>query len=259
MRRHLIHFMAKEELFCNPLMGWFLRYVHTFPVHRGHIDRKAVIESFRVLKNGEVLGIFPEGKRTRGGKVGPFHEGFAGIAIKAGVPVLPAAIVNSEFCRKNRSRPGHLWKTRAGTGRKGIGSRFSQRFFRQIRDIIIAMQISIKGILNESNSRCGLWLLLWRTPGCRAGRQGGKGTHTLGPIIHNPQVVGRLAAHGVSPVDSLDEVDKGAVVLIRSHGVGPDVYDQAVQKELKVIDATCPHVKKPNKTLKISSKRAKIS
>lgn len=100
MRRHLIHFMAKEELFRNPLMGWFLRYVHTFPVHRGHIDRKAVIESFRVLKSGEVLGIFPEGKRTRGGKVGPFHEGFAGIAIKAGVPVLPAAIVNSEFLPK---------------------------------------------------------------------------------------------------------------------------------------------------------------
>ena len=74
MRHHLIHFMAKEELFRNPLMGWFLRYVHTFPVHRGHIDRKAVIESFRVLKSGEVLGIFPEGKRTRGGKVKALPE-----------------------------------------------------------------------------------------------------------------------------------------------------------------------------------------
>lgn len=106
MRHHLIHFMAKEELFRNPLMGWFLRYVHTFPVHRGHIDRKAVIESFRVLKSGEVLGIFPEGKRTRGGKVGPFHEGFAGIAIKAKVPVLPAAIVNSEFLPKRPAPSG---------------------------------------------------------------------------------------------------------------------------------------------------------
>ena len=60
------------------------------------------MESFKVLKGGAVLGIFPEGKRTRGGFVGPFHEGFAGIAIKAKVPVLPAAIVNSEFCRKRR-------------------------------------------------------------------------------------------------------------------------------------------------------------
>ena len=80
--------------------------------------------------------------------------------------------------------------------------------------------------------------------------QAEKGTHTLGPIIHNPQVVGRLAAHGVSPVDSLDDVDKGAVVLIRSHGVGPDVYEQADQKELKVIDATCPHVKKAQQDAK---------
>ena len=111
MRHHLIHFMAKEELFRNPLMGWFLRYVHTFPVHRGHIDRKAVIESFRVLKSGEVLGIFPEGKRTRGGK-GSYRQ-FR----------IPA--------EKDRSRPGHLWQTRPGTAGKGIGSRLGQRFFRR--------------------------------------------------------------------------------------------------------------------------------
>ena len=102
MRHHLIHFMAKEELFRNPVMGWFLRYVHTFPVHRGRIDRKAVMESFKVLKNGAVLGIFPEGKRTRGGSVGPFHEGFAGIAIKAKCRCCrqPSSIRN--FCRKRR-------------------------------------------------------------------------------------------------------------------------------------------------------------
>ena len=87
--------------------------------------------------------------------------------------------------------------------------------------------------------------------------QAEKGTHTLGPIIHNPQVVGRLAEQGVSPVDSLDEVDKGAVVLIRSHGVGPEVYEQAENRELKVIDATCPHVKKAQQDAKISSKKVK--
>ena len=54
----------------------------------------------------------------------------------------------------------------------------------------------------------------------------------------------------MSPVDSLDEVDKGAVVLIRSHGVGPEVYEQAENRELKVIDATCPHVKKAQQDAK---------
>ncbi|MCH4166262.1 MAG: 1-acyl-sn-glycerol-3-phosphate acyltransferase [Megasphaera sp.] len=95
MRRRLIHFMAKEELFHNPLMGWFLRYVHTFPVHRGRIDRRAVMESFRVLRDGDVLGIFPEGTSKNQGILGKFHDGFAGIAIKSGVPVLPAAIIHS--------------------------------------------------------------------------------------------------------------------------------------------------------------------
>ncbi|ERT58185.1 lysophospholipid acyltransferase family protein [Megasphaera vaginalis (ex Srinivasan et al. 2021)] len=100
MRRRLIHFMAKEELFRNPLMGRFLRYVHTFPVRRGHVDRKAVVESLRILREGHVLGIFPEGTSRNQGKLGRFHEGMAAIAIKAGVPVLPAAVVNSRTLPK---------------------------------------------------------------------------------------------------------------------------------------------------------------
>lgn len=102
VRHHLIHFMAKEELFRNPLMNWFLRYVHTFPVHRGRIDRRAVMESFRVLKQGEVLGIFPEGTSKDQGILGKFHDGFAGIALKAGVPVLPAAVINSRPLPKKK-------------------------------------------------------------------------------------------------------------------------------------------------------------
>lgn len=102
VRHHLIHFMAKEELFRNPLMNWFLRYVHTFPVQRGRIDRRAVMESFRVLKQGEVLGIFPEGTSKDQGILGKFHDGFAGIALKAGVPVLPAAVINSRPLPKKK-------------------------------------------------------------------------------------------------------------------------------------------------------------
>ena len=93
VRHHLIHFMAKEELFRNPLMNWFLRYVHTFPVHRGRIDRRAIMESFRVLKQGEVLGIFPEGTSKDQGIWEKFNGGFADIAGKAGVPVLQAVFI----------------------------------------------------------------------------------------------------------------------------------------------------------------------
>ncbi|MBQ1890304.1 MAG: 4-hydroxy-3-methylbut-2-enyl diphosphate reductase [Selenomonas sp.] len=66
---------------------------------------------------------------------------------------------------------------------------------------------------------------------------------TLGPIIHNPQMVERLKQEGVGAVDDLAEMEKGTVI-IRSHGVGPQVYDAAEARGLEVVDATCPHVKK---------------
>jgi 4-hydroxy-3-methylbut-2-enyl diphosphate reductase len=70
--------------------------------------------------------------------------------------------------------------------------------------------------------------------------------HTLGPLIHNPQVVSELASRGISEVGSLDEVQDG-IVVIRSHGVAPQVIDAACVKGLHVVDATCPHVKKAQK------------
>ena len=65
---------------------------------------------------------------------------------------------------------------------------------------------------------------------------------TLGPIIHNPQVVQSLADKGASTIDSLDEMPAGGTVIIRTHGVAPEVYQQAESKKLTVVDATCPLV-----------------
>ena len=67
---------------------------------------------------------------------------------------------------------------------------------------------------------------------------------TLGPIIHNPQMVSRLAAEGVEAVNSLAETPGEGTVIIRSHGVGPQVYKEAKERDLRMVDATCPHVKK---------------
>ncbi|WP_196602270.1 4-hydroxy-3-methylbut-2-enyl diphosphate reductase [Pectinatus frisingensis] len=78
-----------------------------------------------------------------------------------------------------------------------------------------------------------------------ARHQAGKDSRvvTLGPIIHNPQMVQQLADEGILSIDDLDEIDSGTVI-IRSHGVGPAVYKKAAAKGLNIIDATCPHVKK---------------
>jgi len=65
---------------------------------------------------------------------------------------------------------------------------------------------------------------------------------TLGPLIHNPQEVARLTEAGVCSVSSLYEVQPGQTVIIRSHGVTPQVYAQCQERGIPVIDCTCPHV-----------------
>ena len=65
---------------------------------------------------------------------------------------------------------------------------------------------------------------------------------TLGPIIHNPQMVERLKNEGVGTIEDLSELAEGTVI-IRSHGVGPEVYEKIKARGLEVVDATCPRVK----------------
>lgn len=72
---------------------------------------------------------------------------------------------------------------------------------------------------------------------------------TLGPIIHNPQMVKALADEGIGTINSVDEMDCGKII-IRSHGVGPSVYNAIKAKGLELADATCPHVKKAQMSAK---------
>jgi 4-hydroxy-3-methylbut-2-enyl diphosphate reductase len=71
-----------------------------------------------------------------------------------------------------------------------------------------------------------------------AGRQ----TSTLGQVVHNEGVIRQLQEVGVRSVDSLDDVDGGAAVVIRAHGVKPEVFDRAEARGLEIIDGTCTWV-----------------
>jgi len=67
--------------------------------------------------------------------------------------------------------------------------------------------------------------------------------YTFGPLIHNPQVVSRLKAKGVEPIEDIDQVKTGKL-LIRAHGVSLELRRKLVAQELEIVDATCPIVKK---------------
>ena len=70
----------------------------------------------------------------------------------------------------------------------------------------------------------------------------GKLTHTLGQVVHNEGVISDLERLGIETVDTLDDVDHGAAVVIRAHGVRPDVMERANARGLEVIDGTCTWV-----------------
>lgn len=72
----------------------------------------------------------------------------------------------------------------------------------------------------------------------------GKAVYCLGPLIHNPQEMERLAGKGFRVIESLDEIAGGGVLLIRSHGLRPDVVAEARRRGLAIIDATCPLVRR---------------
>ena len=93
--------MAKEELFSLSAFKWFITKLKAFPVRRGTADRTAIKHAIRLLKNCEILGAFPEGTRSKAGELGKPEPGIAMIALKAGVPIVPVAIIGTNKVCKN--------------------------------------------------------------------------------------------------------------------------------------------------------------
>ncbi|MEI7024572.1 lysophospholipid acyltransferase family protein [Paenibacillus sp. y28] len=94
-----IRFMAKEELFRVPVVGWLITKWGAYPVKRGGVSKESIRLSMQLLKEGNILGIFPEGSRSNSGGMG--KKGASSLAIKTGATVIPAAIVGDyKFFRK---------------------------------------------------------------------------------------------------------------------------------------------------------------
>lgn len=94
--RREVHFLAKEELFHNPLLGWLIRAYNALPLRRGVVDRRALRLAGGVLDEGGVLVMFPEGTRSRDGRLGKGKPGVGYLACTSGTPVVPAYITGSQ-------------------------------------------------------------------------------------------------------------------------------------------------------------------
>lgn len=91
-----LFFMGKAELFRNPLLDMLFRNMGAFPVYRGEKDAWAMRHARRVLEHGAVLGMFPEGTRSKGRGLNVGKSGAARLAIESGAPIIPVAIIGSE-------------------------------------------------------------------------------------------------------------------------------------------------------------------
>jgi 1-acyl-sn-glycerol-3-phosphate acyltransferase len=105
--RRLIHFMSKREIRDWPVIGWLADNSGVFFVRRGEGDRAAQRLALELLAEGRPIGVFPEGTRSRDGRLGTAKAGVAVLALRSGVPVLPVAIVGTHRLFPGRSRFPH--------------------------------------------------------------------------------------------------------------------------------------------------------
>ncbi|CCO09018.1 lysophospholipid acyltransferase family protein [Desulforamulus hydrothermalis] len=87
-----IHFMAKVQLFKVPVLSTVITMLGAFPVNRDKTDRHAVRRALELLQGGHMVGIFPEGTRSKTGDLQKPHIGAAMLAVKADVPILPVSL-----------------------------------------------------------------------------------------------------------------------------------------------------------------------
>jgi 1-acyl-sn-glycerol-3-phosphate acyltransferase len=100
--RRKVRFMAKSQLFSNPVIKWIFFHGGAFPVRRGHQDEEAFKTAFTILERGGCMLMYPEGGRSRTGGIGEPRPGVGRIALESGVPVVPVAIHGSMGVRRWR-------------------------------------------------------------------------------------------------------------------------------------------------------------
>lgn len=101
-----MRWIAKEEIFKMPILGWMMKFGGDIPLRRGERDsvKQMMDEAKRTLAAGMPLMIFPEGTRSKDGNLLPFKDGAFQLAIEMGVPVLPLALAGTRNCRPKGSK-----------------------------------------------------------------------------------------------------------------------------------------------------------
>lgn len=90
-----VSYLARDSLFRVPVIGWILRNTYVMPINRDAATTTSFREALRRVQHGFLVGVFPEGTRTRDGKMGPFKPGFVALLRRAGANAYPVGIAGA--------------------------------------------------------------------------------------------------------------------------------------------------------------------
>ena len=136
-----VYFMAKKELFSNKFLSFLVTFLNAFPVERKASNIKVFFISFKILKEGNAIGLFPEGTRSTNGALRGGKKGAGLIAAESNAPILPVAI--------------------SGTN-KIIQKPHKRIFFPRVK-LIIGDMIDVEDILREHSKRETIPVIIDRT------------------------------------------------------------------------------------------------
>ncbi len=142
------NYMARETLFKNPYFRHLIESVNTFPIHRGRADMGAIKEAMRRLKQNRTIVIFPEGTRTRDGRIGEFLPGMAVLSQRAAQWTVPV-LIDGAFEVWPRTQllpsPGQIFVRYGRPIHRDQARKYSPREFAEhVRRELIAMQTDLR-------------------------------------------------------------------------------------------------------------------
>ncbi len=135
-----VYFMAKAELFKIPLLGPLIVRFGAFPVQRRGFNRQSIRYALNLLRSQRIVGIFPEGTRSRTNNLLPPHEGAVALALKAKVPILPVALIGTRGIRSKVrvkiGRPLNISGLEGNKVKEGEYQKFSKKIMEEIERLI---------------------------------------------------------------------------------------------------------------------------
>jgi 4-hydroxy-3-methylbut-2-enyl diphosphate reductase len=263
-------YMAREGLFKIPLLGSFIK-MFAFPVRRGKPQPSTIKEAIRRLQMGELIIIFPEGSRSIDGSLLEAKRGVGILSAISRVPVVPTYIKGTEKALPVGAKLLKPAKIKVIFGKpiefdKGTDKRLHEKISRDIIEAIKNLKGEEQRAKNFVLYANSMKVIVAKTAGFCFGVKRAidmafkmalekrEGVYTLGPIIHNPQVVETLRDKGIEPIEDINKKKDIKALIIRTHGIPLNLSKKIISKGYEIIDATCPFVKKAQYYAKLLSK-----